>query len=253
MWRAAAVLAVLAARHGASRSAPSSGFDLVLRSIEDQDPIVTIEGDVDLTGIDAQLRQQLPGEIRRAAPVLFGDLDLTPVPLRYRNIRATVTDVRFATTGTRQEIGVLATVLISADRERARLSLAGWRWHPDGNADVAVIDLAGRIAVAPSGGAALKASALLDRIGIQIRLQLLNGMTPLQVPLHGRQVASRSFDVAPPTHVPAGTAITCFSVLAIQGRRARVRVVLTISSADAGTPNSSASDAGVPDTGTVSP
>jgi hypothetical protein len=250
LWRTAAALAVLAAFHGASRSAPSSGFDLVLRSIEDQDPIVTIEGDVDLTGIDVQLRQQLPGEIRQAAPDLFLDRDVAV--LRYRNIRATVTGVQFATTGVPREVAVQATVLISADRERARLSLAGRQWNPDGNADVAVVDLAGRIAVAPSGGAVLNASALLDQIRIQVLLQLFNGMT-LKVPLGGRQIASRSFDVAPSQYVPAGTTITSISVLAVQGKTARVRVVLTLPLADAGTPNSSASDAGVPDTGTVSP
>jgi hypothetical protein len=252
LWPAAAALAVLAALHGASRSAPSSGFDLVLRSIEDQDPIVTIEGDVDLTGIDAELRQQLPGEIRKAAPDLF--LDRDAATLYYRNIRATVADVQFATIANSQGVvAVLAKVLISADRERvAGVSRAGRRWKPDGNADLAVVELAGRLAVVPSGGATLKASALLDQIHIQIRLHLFHGLT-LKISLGGREVVSRSFDVAPSTYVPAGTTITSFSVLAVEGKTARVRVVVTLPPADASTPDSSASDAGVPDTGTVNP
>lgn len=250
LWCTAAALAVLSAFHGASRSAPLSA-NLVLRSIEDQDSIVIIEGDVDLTGIDAQLRQQLPGELRKAAPDLF--LDRDAALLRYRNIRATVTDVQLATAANSQGVAVQAKVLISADRERvAGVSLAGRQWKPDGNADAAVVELAGRIAVAPDGGATLKASALLDQIRIQVLLHLLNGLA-LQISLGGRQIDSRSLDVAPSKYVPVGTTITSISVIAVQGKKARVRVVVTLPAADAGTPDSSASDAGVPDTGTVSP
>lgn len=62
-----------------------------------------------------------------------------------------------------------------------------------------------------------------------------------------------TFDVAPSAYVPAGTAVTSFSFLVIQGKTARVRVGLALPPADAATSDSGSSDAGVSDPGPVSP
>ncbi|XXX76137.1 hypothetical protein WMF30_51660 [Sorangium sp. So ce134] len=217
-------------------STPSSAADFTLRAIEDQDPVVTIEGDADLAHLDAEIRRQLPDAIRNAAPDLFQDR--TVLFLRYVNVTAAVTDVRFTTGATPQEIVIRATVLIRADRERLTRRLA---WRSDGNADVASVDLDGRISVKPDGPSALKASALLDQVRLQISLQLFNGVSA-RVSLGGREVGSRSFEIAPSAYVPAGTTITSYGVSGIEGKTARVRLVLNLPAAvtapgDAGAPH----------------
>lgn len=243
----ALVIVVVVVLGGLLLSAPSSAADFVLRAIKDQDPVITIEGDVDLAHLDREIRRQAPDAIRNAAPGLFSGA--TVPPLRYVNVTVDVTDVQFKTGATPQEIAAHATVMIRAERQRLTPVFRGLNthveWKPDGNADVAVVDLDGRISVKPDGAAALKASALLDHISVQILLHLFKGVT-IQSALGGREVGSRSFGIAPSAYVPVGTTITSCGVTAIQGKTARVRLVLTLppivaAPADAGAPDASSS------------
>lgn len=224
----ASVLVVVAALSGALLPAPALADDFALRSIEAEGRVLTIDGDANLARLDSEIRRQAPEAIRNAAPALFNGA--TVPPLRYVNVTANVTDVQFKTGATPHEIVVGVTVKICADRERLRPIWRGIHsrvdWTHDGNADVAEVHLDGRIALNLEGPSLLKASALLDKISLQILLHLFNGVT-VQRALGGHQIGA-SFNVTPGSYKTDGITVTSYGVTAIQGKTAQVRLVLTL-------------------------